>query len=79
VQALTKGEFTEKMDEFEEVLQKFASDIAGGALFEKLPPSELLNKTEEYINRLEDLAMKERLSLSNSKAEEKEGVVHDDG
>jgi hypothetical protein len=79
VQALTKGEFTEKISEFEGVLQKVASDIASSALFEKLSPSELLNKTEEYINRLEDLAMKERLSLSNSKAEEKEGVVHDDG
>lgn len=57
VQALTKGEFTEKINEFEEVLQKVASNIASGALFEKLPPSELLNKTEEYINRLEDLAI----------------------
>jgi len=57
VQALVKREFTEKISEFEEVLQKVASDIASGALFEKLPPSELLNKTEEYINRLEDLAI----------------------
>ena len=77
---MTKGEFTEKIGEFEEVLQKVASDIASGALFEKLPPSELLNKTEEYIICLEDLARKEQLSLSNFKAEEKEGVnVHDDG
>jgi hypothetical protein len=57
VQALVKREFTEKISEFEEVLQKVASDIASGALFEKLPPSELLNKTEEYINRLKDLTI----------------------
>ena len=44
------------MGEFEEVLQKVASDIAGGVLFEKLPPSELLTKTEQYVNRLKDLA-----------------------
>lgn len=80
VQALTKGEFTEKMSELAEAWQKVVSDIAGGALFEKLPPSELLNKTEEYINRLEDLARKERLSRSNFRAEEKEGGnVRDDG
>ncbi len=44
------------MSEFEEVLQKVASDIASGVLFEKLPPPELLNKTEQYVNRLKDLA-----------------------
>jgi hypothetical protein len=57
VQALTKGELNQKISEFEEILQKVASDIASGALSEKLPPSELLNKTEEYINRLKDLAI----------------------
>jgi hypothetical protein len=54
---LIKGEFTEKISEFEEALQKVASDIASGVLFEKLPPSELLNKTEDYINRLKDLTI----------------------
>jgi len=44
------------VSEFEEVLQKVASDIASGVLFEKLPPPELLNKTEQYVNRLKDLA-----------------------
>ncbi|MGC9345525.1 MAG: hypothetical protein ACP5ER_01860 [Candidatus Bathyarchaeales archaeon] len=44
------------MSEFEDVLQKVASDIASGVLFEKLPPPELLNKTEQYVNRLKDLA-----------------------
>jgi len=54
---LIKGEFTEKISEFEEALQKVASDIASGVLFDKLPPSELLNKTEDYINRLKDLTI----------------------
>ena len=53
---LIKEEFDEKIGEFEEVLQKIASDIASGALFEKFPPSELLKKTENYVNRLSDLA-----------------------
>lgn len=49
-------EFSEKISEFEEIIQKIASDVASGAIFEKLPPSELLNKTERCINRLKDLA-----------------------
>ncbi|MDH5459980.1 MAG: hypothetical protein OEW71_02970 [Candidatus Bathyarchaeota archaeon] len=53
---MIREEFNEKVGEFEEVLQKVASDIASGVLFEKLPPPELLNKTEQYINRLKDLA-----------------------
>jgi len=53
---LIKEEFNEKISEFEEIIQKIASDVASGAIFEKLPPSELLNKTEHYVNRLRDLA-----------------------
>jgi hypothetical protein len=52
---LIKKEFGEKISEFEEVLQKVASDIASGVLFERLPPSELLDKTEGSIDRLKDL------------------------
>jgi len=52
---LIKEEFGEKISEFEEVLQKVASDIASGVLFERLPPSELLDKTEGSIDRLKDL------------------------
>jgi hypothetical protein len=51
-----KEEFNEKISEFEEIIQKIASDVASGAIFEKLPPSELLKKTEHYVNRLGDLA-----------------------
>lgn len=54
---MIKEEFNEKISEFEEVTQKIASDVASGALLEKLPPSELLNKTEHYVNRLKDLAI----------------------
>jgi hypothetical protein len=53
---LIKEEFNEKISEFEEITQKIASDVASGAIYEKLPPSELLNKTEHYTNRLRDLA-----------------------
>ena len=44
------------MSEFEEIIQKIASDVASGAIFEKLPPSELLKKTEHYVDNLKDLA-----------------------
>jgi len=53
---LIREEFEEKIREFEGVLQKVASDMAGGVISEKLPPSELLTKTEHNINRLKDLA-----------------------
>jgi len=52
---LIKNEFYGKIREFEEILQKVATDIASGVLFEKLPPAELLKKTEPYVNRLADL------------------------
>lgn len=52
---MIKEELDRKVSEFEEILQKVAGDIAGGVLFEKLTPSELLAKTEPYVNRLRDL------------------------
>jgi hypothetical protein len=55
VQGLVKEEFDGKIGEFEGILQKIASDIASGILSEKLSPSELLRKTENYISRLNDL------------------------
>ena len=61
---MVKEEFGEKIDEFEGILQKIASDIASGTLSEKLLPSELLGKTENYIDRLKDLvASSEELML----------------
>lgn len=50
-----KEEFDENIKEFEAPLQKMASEIASGAVYEKLPPQELLNKTEAYITRLNNL------------------------
>jgi hypothetical protein len=55
---LTKDEFNENIRELETLLQKMASDIASGALYEKLPPPELLSKTEPYITRLSSLTEK---------------------
>jgi len=53
---LIKEEFNEKIGKFEEVLQRVASDITSGVISEKLPPSELLKKTEHYVNSLSNLA-----------------------
>ena len=58
VKVLTKEDFSSVTSEFEEILQKIASDVASGVIFEKLPPSELLNKTEQYISNLQDATMK---------------------
>jgi hypothetical protein len=55
---LIKEEFNEEIGKFEEIIQKIASDVASGAIFEKLPPPELLNKTEHYVDSLKDSAMK---------------------
>ncbi|MDI6691360.1 MAG: hypothetical protein QME50_05775 [Candidatus Bathyarchaeota archaeon] len=52
---MIKEEFGGKIGEFEGILQKIASDIASGILSEKLLPSELLGKTENYIDGLKDL------------------------
>jgi hypothetical protein len=53
---LARGEFEEEIREFEDILQKVAGEIASGMLSEKLPPSELLKKAENHVNRLRDLA-----------------------
>ncbi len=58
VKVLIKEDFSSVTSEFEEILQKIASDVASGVNFEKLPPSELLNKTEQYISNLQDATMK---------------------
>lgn len=55
-EVLIREEFDAKIHEFEEVLQKIATDIASGALVEKLQPSELLEKTDNYVSRLRALA-----------------------
>ena len=54
-----------KIASFEQTLQKLATQIATGALLEKIPPDELLEKTEEDVNKLSELAeeMKEELLM----------------
>ncbi len=58
VQVLIREKFTQVISDFEEILQKIASDVASGVIFEKLPPSELLSKTEHYVDNLKELATK---------------------
>jgi hypothetical protein len=52
-----------RISEFEQLLQKIASDIASGALSEKLPPSKLHEKTESFINSLSELATSNQESM----------------
>lgn len=61
---MIKERLDAKIGEFEEILQKIASAMASGILSEKLSPSELLEKTENYVNRLADLTVSsEELAL----------------
>jgi len=48
--------YEEKIEEFEQVLQKVASDMASGVVFERLPPMDLWKKTEVHVTYLGDLA-----------------------
>ncbi|MEM3577507.1 MAG: hypothetical protein QXX51_03515 [Candidatus Bathyarchaeia archaeon] len=60
-----KDAFNENIKEFEALLQKMASEIASGTIYEKLPPQELLNKTEAYITRMSSITEKsEELMLT---------------
>jgi hypothetical protein len=60
---LIEEELEARTIEFEQLLQKVASAIASGVLTEKLPPSKLLEKTENYINRLSELATSNQESM----------------
>jgi hypothetical protein len=60
---LTKEELDTRTSEFEQLLQKIAGAIASGILSEKLPPSKLLEKTENCINRLSELATSNQESM----------------
>jgi hypothetical protein len=70
-------ELDTRTSEFEQLLQKIASAITNGVLSEKLPPSKLLEKTENYVARateeqpksMQNKTEKRQLSLSNFKAE----------
>jgi hypothetical protein len=61
---LIKEEFDKDIWEFEEILQKIAGAVASGFISEKLSPSNLLEKTENYVDHLTDLTIKtEKLML----------------
>jgi len=49
-------DYNERIEEFERVLQKIATDMAGGVVFERLLPMDLWKKTEADVTRLRDLA-----------------------
>jgi hypothetical protein len=51
-----REDFRRLAKEFEETLQQLASDVAGGALFERLAPMDLWKRAEASITRLKDLA-----------------------
>jgi len=55
VRSLIREEFRQQVSEFEEILQKLATDIASGVLFERLQPQELWNKTKDSTTRLIEL------------------------
>lgn len=62
---MVKDAFNENIKEFEALLQRLAGEIASGTIYEKLTPQELLNKTEAYITRLNNLTGKsEELMLT---------------
>jgi len=47
--------FRSQIAEFEEILQKLATEIASGIIFERLQPMEIWKKTENSTNRLIEL------------------------
>ncbi len=49
-------DYGRQLGEFERVLQDIATNIAGGAVFERLPPEELWAKAEGPVTRLRTLA-----------------------
>ncbi len=53
---MIREDFRRLAKEFEETLQQLASDVTGGALFERLAPMDLWKRAEASITRLKDLA-----------------------
>jgi len=49
-------DYGERIEEFEQVLQKVATNMASGVFFENLPPMDLWKKTEDHVSRLGGLA-----------------------
>jgi hypothetical protein len=51
-----REDFSKLCKEFEEILQRLASDVAGSVLFERLAPMDLWKQAEASVTRLKDLA-----------------------
>jgi len=66
--------YEEKIEEFERLLQKVATEVASGVIFERLPPLELWKKTEAHVTRLGDLAKSFRESMLVLKPEKAQTV-----
>ncbi len=49
-------DYGRRIDEFERVLQKFASDITSGVVFERLSPMDLWSRAENPVTNLKNLA-----------------------
>jgi len=49
-------DFGRDINEFENLLQKIATDMASGIIFERLPPPEIWNRSESSVDSLQKLA-----------------------
>jgi len=67
---LIRQDLESGISELEQLLQRIASAIASGVLSERLPPSKLLESTENYVNRLAELAASNQESMLILKPEE---------
>lgn len=52
---MIRRDFNRLAKEFEETLQQLASDVAGGVLFERLPPMDLWKRAEASVTQLKEL------------------------
>ncbi|MFQ6094884.1 MAG: hypothetical protein ACE5NN_01960 [Candidatus Bathyarchaeia archaeon] len=55
--------FRRDINEFENLLQKIATDITGGVIFERLPPNEIWNRSESSVTTLQNLAERIRETM----------------
>jgi len=53
---MIREDYGRQIDEFERILQNFASDITSGAVFERLPPMDLWSRAETPVTNLKNLA-----------------------
>jgi len=63
-------DFGRDINEFENLLQKIATDMASGVIFERLPPPEIWNRSESSVNSLQNLAKQIRETMLLLKPEE---------